>query len=111
MSLKVAGHQGSILGSFALRARKCPFKPPMFLLMPLGTALVAHDGASWVEISVADNGPGINEETRAQIFEPFFTTKGESGGTGLGLSTVLGTAEQHAGTHATPSAPTRAANQ
>jgi signal transduction histidine kinase len=35
-------------------------------------------------VEVADTGPGIPEEVRAQVLQPFFSTKGE--GTGLGLS-------------------------
>ncbi|MCB2145342.1 MAG: PAS domain S-box protein [Deltaproteobacteria bacterium] len=37
-------------------------------------------------ISITDNGPGMNEETRKRIFEPFYTTKPTGSGTGLGLS-------------------------
>ncbi|MFP4049436.1 MAG: cache domain-containing protein, partial [Desulfovermiculus sp.] len=44
-----------------------------------------QDG-SWTVMTVEDNGPGMDEETRKRIFEPFFTTKGVGVGTGLGLS-------------------------
>ncbi len=37
-------------------------------------------------IDIADNGPGMDEETRKRVFEPFFTTKAVGEGTGLGLS-------------------------
>lgn len=43
-----------------------------------------------VRISVADNGPGMSEETRKRCMEPFFTTKTRGMSTGLGLSLVGG---------------------
>ena len=50
-----------------------------------------------VHLSVADNGIGMDEETRRRCLEPFYTTKGERG-TGLGLSAVYGIIERHGGT-------------
>jgi two-component system, NtrC family, sensor kinase len=40
----------------------------------------------WVEIAIADNGPGIPEKIKQRIFEPLFTTKPINKGTGFGLS-------------------------
>jgi signal transduction histidine kinase len=42
--------------------------------------------AEWVEIAIADNGPGMSEAVRQQLFVPFFTTKPVGKGTGMGLS-------------------------
>ncbi len=42
--------------------------------------------AEWVEIAIADNGPGLSEAVRQQLFDPFFTTKPVGKGTGMGLS-------------------------
>ena len=50
---------------------------------------------AWLEFSVADQGPGIPDDVRAQLFTPFFTTKAE--GMGLGLSLCRTVVEQHGG--------------
>ncbi len=51
----------------------------------------------WVQISIADNGTGICEDTIKKIFEPFFSTKPPSKGTGMGLSMVHGIIHRHHG--------------
>jgi PAS domain S-box-containing protein len=52
----------------------------------------------YVVLTVEDNGTGISKEDIDRIFEPFYTKKvmGRSG-TGLGMSVVLGTVQDHHG--------------
>ena len=48
-----------------------------------------------IEISVVDNGIGIDDKKISTLFEPYFTTKDK--GTGLGLSIVKKIIEDHGG--------------
>jgi two-component system, OmpR family, sensor histidine kinase KdpD len=56
-----------------------------------------HD--RWLEMGVADRGPGIPEEHLAQVFNKFFTINRaeEARGTGLGLAISKGFVEAHGG--------------
>jgi len=51
-----------------------------------------------VQITIKDNGVGMDIDTQKRIFEPFYTTKDVGEGTGLGLSISYGIIEQHKGT-------------
>ena len=73
------------------------------------TSLRLTGGAA--EISVADNGPGVPPELRAEVFERF--ARGDSsrsrahGSTGLGLSIVAAVVEAHHGTVSLDTRPGR----
>lgn len=50
-----------------------------------------------LQLSIIDNGCGMDEQTQKRIFEPFFTTKQNGKGSGLGLSMVYGFIRQSKG--------------
>jgi nitrogen fixation/metabolism regulation signal transduction histidine kinase len=52
-------------------------------------------GASRAELTVADNGPGMEDQTASRVFEPYFTTKER--GTGLGMAIVKKIVLEHKG--------------
>ncbi|MHB8618542.1 MAG: sensor histidine kinase [Chloroflexota bacterium] len=59
-------------------------------------------GGSTVQVSVADNGPGISPEARDHLFDRFYRTEQsrsrEQGGAGLGLAIARKIVEAHRGT-------------
>jgi len=55
----------------------------------------AADEREWVDVVVADDGPGIAADKRHDVFRPFYTSRHE--GTGLGLALALRTARDHGG--------------
>lgn len=63
------------------------------------------DPGDYVKIRILDTGPGMNEYQLGRIFEPFYTTKTYGRGTGLGLSAVYSTVQDHSGALSVKSEP------
>jgi two-component system sensor kinase FixL len=59
-------------------------------------SVITTADADFVEIAVADNGPGIAPQLAGHLFEPFITTKAK--GMGMGLSVCRRLIEAHGGT-------------
>ena len=75
-------------GKLSISAVECPLKRGEVEDLAAG---------SYVRLTVADNGSGMDAETLGRAADPFFTTKGIGKGTGLGLSMVHGFARQSGG--------------
>lgn len=58
-----------------------------------------------LEVTIADSGHGMAQETLARIFDPFFSTKAPGRGSGLGLVVAQGIVSDHGGTIKVASAP------
>ena len=56
---------------------------------------IQRDQSLFAQISVTDQGPGLNEEQRLRMFEPFYTTK--TRGTGLGMAICHRIIDSHGG--------------
>lgn len=59
-----------------------------------------YPAGNYLQLSVADNGVGMDEQTVEQAFEPFFSTKGSDrphATSGLGLAAVYAIMKQHHG--------------
>jgi len=61
----------------------------------IGVMTEKRDG--FIDVHIADTGPGIPKEAKAKIFEPFFTTKEMGRGSGLGLAICSNIIERYKG--------------
>jgi len=72
-----------------------------FAVSPNGSSIfvdcrtIQRDQSSFAQISITDQGPGLNEEQRLRMFEPFYTTK--TRGTGLGMAICHRIIDSHGG--------------
>jgi len=73
------------------------------------TSCRAQFEGEFVELAVADDGPGIPPEVMERMFEPFFSTKEVGKGSGMGLATVHGIVHEHGGHVVVESTPGRGA--
>ncbi len=81
-------------GTLALRTRRCRLDEDAMPNLAGGEPVAA---GSYVLIEVQDDGVGMPAPVLARIFEPYFSTRREQGGSGLGLSTVMGIVRQSDG--------------
>jgi signal transduction histidine kinase/CheY-like chemotaxis protein len=61
-------------------------------------------------LTIADDGPGMEDEVRERVFEPFFTTKPVGSGSGLGMAITYGIVQGHDGRIDLETAPGRGAS-
>jgi signal transduction histidine kinase len=78
-------------GRLVITGRSLEIKPEEALARQLRAA------GEYVELTVTDNGCGMDEATLARAFEPFFTTKPRDQGTGLGLAMIHASIRRHHG--------------
>lgn len=105
--LRNAAESGDNL-TLHIRANACslsgsPFPPGATVVGELGCHLSQRQ--PMIEISIADNGPGIPAELLPRVFEPFFTTRAPGQGMGLGLYIVQEIIQEHDGCIAIASQP------
>ena len=67
--------------------------------------VTTRESNGWVEVDIADSGPGIAPENLSRLFDPFFTTHHAGQGSGLGLTVAYRIIEQHGGSIAVVSQP------
>lgn len=79
-----------------LISNACEAQPaPAPVRLQIGATVVSESSRNFVELSVSDNGPGIDPGILDRIYEPYVSTKPK--GSGLGLAIVKRIIDEHGG--------------
>jgi two-component system sensor histidine kinase CpxA len=94
----IRGRRGALISAFENILRNAVRHSPESGTVRIDTDVATGD----VVISIADDGPGVDEADLPNLFEPFFRTKTSAetdgnGGTGLGLAIAKRAIELHEG--------------
>jgi len=91
---RIAGVQSQIRDALVNLVFNAVDAMPSGGTLTIRTRTAIRAQGNWAILEVADNGVGMDEETRRRCLEPFFSTKGTRG-TGLGLPMVYGVVQRH----------------
>lgn len=89
-----AGRLRQVLHNLLLNARDALIDAPAPAIH-IATRAVVQGEQRFIELTLADNGPGFPDALLERLFEPYVTTKAK--GTGLGLAIVKRIVEEHNG--------------
>lgn len=95
-ALNAGGHGVQIQIGAKLRSPGLPILPDGAEVAGELKFITDYEGL-YVEIQVADNGPGIPAEQLPKVFDPFYTTGEPGHGVGLGLYIVQEIVKEHDG--------------
>jgi len=98
---------GKKQGSITITIREVEIHPDIFIPSPDFDLAFGK----YVEISIKDDGKGMEADTVEKIFDPYFSTKKGGDGTGLGLSVVRGIVTNCSGHISTKSCPGKGTEQ
>jgi len=106
---------GQILMNLCTNATQAMEETGGLLEIRVGTRVLAEGSAGacpagdYAEITVGDNGPGIDPDILGRIFDPYFTTQEVGNGSGLGLAVVYSLVKNHKGIITVQNRPERGA--
>jgi CheY-like chemotaxis protein len=81
----------------SMRTRGGTITVTLTVASPETTLSGEKESLTWLRLSVADTGEGMEPWVRQKIFDPYFTTRKVGEGTGMGLAVIDGIVKEHGG--------------